>query len=264
MFSSVKKAINVAVITLLLVLPSAMLFAQAAGAGYYYQIKIYHFKTTAQETAVDNYLKTAYLPMLHKKGFTNVGVFKPVETDTADKRIYVFVPFKNWKSIETFNAGAEEANSFAANSQDYTAAAYNKAPYSRIETIILSAFTTRPKPVAPKLTGDRAKRVYELRSYESPTEAYHFNKVRMFNSGETDLFDRLGFNSVFYGSVVAGSHMPNLMYLTTFNDKADREKHWDAFGKDAQWKDLSGRKEFQNNVSKADILFLHPTDYSDF
>jgi len=231
----------------------------AQSGGYYYQIKIYHFKTPAQESTIDNYLKTAYLPQLHQKGFKNVGVFKPVETDTADRRIYVFIPFKNWKGIETFNAQAQEINN-----PDYTNAAYNKPPYSRLETIILTAFITRPQPAAPKLTGDRAKRIYELRSYESPTEALHYNKVRMFNSGETDLFDRLGFNPVFYGSVIAGSHMPNLMYLTTFNDKADREKHWDAFGKDAQWKDLSSRKEFQNNVSKADITFLYPEDYSDF
>lgn len=234
-----------------------MLMAQSAG--YYYQIKIYHFKTPAQEATIDNYLKTAYLPLLHQKGFKNIGVFKPVETDTADRRIYVFIPFKNWKSIEPFNAPAQQPNS-----PGYTDAAYNKPPYSRVETIILNAFVTRPQPLAIKLTGDRAKRVYELRSYESPTEALHYNKVRMFNSGETDLFDRLGFNPVFYGSVIAGSHMPNLMYLTTFNDKADREKHWDAFGKDAQWKDLSSRKEFQNNVSKADITFLYPADYSDF
>jgi hypothetical protein len=204
------------------------------------------------------------LPSLHQKGFKDIGVFKPVETDTADRRIYVFIPFKNWKSIETFTASAGAPNSFDANNQDYTDAAYNKPPYSRLETIILTAFVTRPQPVAPKLTGDRVNRIYELRSYESPTEALHYNKVRMFNSGETDLFDRLGFNPVFYGSVIAGSHMPNLMYLTTFNDKADREKHWDAFGKDAQWKDLSSRKEFQNNVSKADITFLYPADYSDF
>lgn len=257
-----KKLLRYAVSILLLTLSSPMLMAQPGG--YYYQIKVYHFKTSAQESTIDNYLKTAYLPQLHQKGFKNIGVFKPVETDTADRRIYVFIPFKNWKSIETLNAGAEEPNSFAANNQDYTNAAYNKPPYSRLETILLTAFVTRPQPAAPKLTGDRAKRVYELRSYESSTEALHYNKVRMFNSGETDLFDRLGFNPVFYGSVIAGSHMPNLMYLTTFNDKADREKHWDAFGKDAQWKDLSSRKEFQNNVSKADITFLYPADYSDF
>jgi hypothetical protein len=254
---SFKKLACGAMPILLLMFSSPIVRAQSAG--YYYQIKIYHFKTPVQEGVIDNYLKTAYLPVLHQKGFKNIGVFKPVETDTADRRIYVFIPFKNWKSIETFNASAQPNSN-----PQYTDAAYNKPPYSRLETIILTAFVTRPQPVAPKLTGDRGKRVYELRSYESPTEALHYNKVRMFNSGETDLFDRLGFNPVFYGSVIAGSHMPNLMYLTTFNDKADREKHWDAFGKDAQWKDLSSRKEFQNNVSKADITFLYPADYSDF
>ncbi len=251
-------------LTLLLVVSSMILKAQSAGTGNYYEIKVYHFKTPVQEGILDSYLKSAYLPMLHKKGFTNVGVLKPIETDTADRKIYVFIPFKNWKALETFNASAEEPNAFATNNQDYTNAAYNKAPYSRVETIILTAFVTRPHPSAIKLTGERAKRVYELRSYESPTEALNFNKVRMFNSGETDLFDRLNFNSVFYGNVIAGSKMPNLMYLTTFNDKADRDKHWDAFGKDAQWKDLSTRKEFQNSVSKAEITFLYPTDYSDF
>lgn len=253
---SFKKLASCAAFVLLMTFSSPIVMAQSSG--YYYQIKIYHFKTPAQESTIDNFLKTAYLPSLHQKGFKNVGVFKPVESDTADRRIYVFIPFKNWKSIETFNASAQ------TNSPGYTDAAYNKPPYSRLETIILTAFITRPQPLAIKLTGDRAKRVYELRSYESPTEALNYNKVRMFNSGETDLFDRLGFNPVFYGNVIAGSHMPNLMYLTTFNDKADREKHWDAFGKDAQWKDLSSRKEFQNNVSKADITFLYPADYSDF
>ncbi|MES2266262.1 MAG: NIPSNAP family protein [Bacteroidota bacterium] len=259
-----KKIFRCAGLVLFLVCSWIFSNAQSAGTGYYYEIKVYHFKTKGQESVLDNYLKDAYLPMLHKKGFTNVGVLKPVEADTADRKIYVFIPFKNWKAIETFNASAEESNAFAVNNQDYTSAAYNKPAYNRIETIILTAFITRPKPLAIKLTGDRAKRVYELRSYESPTEALNFNKVRMFNSGETDLFDRLDFNPVFYGNVIAGSKMPNLMYLTTFNDKADRDKHWEAFGKDAQWKDLSSRKEFQNNVSKGEITFLYPTDYSDF
>jgi hypothetical protein len=258
---SYKKLVGLAV---LLAYTLSSFISHAQSTGYYYQIKIYHYKTDAQEATLDNYLKAAYLPSLHQKGFKNIGVLKPIETDTADRRIYVFTPFKNWKEIETFNASAEKAGTLAAKSPGYSDAAYNKPPYSRIETIILTAFTTRPQPLQIKLTGDRAKRVYELRSYESPTEAFHYNKVRMFNSGETDLFDRLNFNPVFYGSVIAGSHMPNLMYLTTFNDKPDREKHWDAFGKDAQWKDLSSRKEFQNNVSKADITFLYPTSYSDF
>jgi hypothetical protein len=116
----------------------------------------------------------------------------------------------------------------------------------------------------PLLSGPKKDRVYELRSYESPTEKLAANKIRMFNDGdEIGLFKRLGFNAVFYGEVVAGSTMPNLMYMTTFNDRADRNKHWEAFGKDAQWKTLSALPEYQKNVSKNISLFLYPTDYSD-
>ena len=50
----------------------------------------------------------------------------------------------------------------------------------------------------------------------------------------------------------------------TFNNKADRDKHWDAFGKDEQWKALTSNTEYSNNVSHADMIFLHPTEYSDF
>ncbi|GGH02006.1 NIPSNAP family protein [Mucilaginibacter phyllosphaerae] len=237
--------------------------AQSADS-YYYQIKVYHYKTQKQEGLIDDYLKKTYLPFLHQNNIFNIGVFKPVTADTADRKIYVFTAYKKWDDVQIIDERVKKLNNTAKSSADYVNAAYNDAPYTRVESTLLKAFVTRLKPVLPKLSGDRAKRVYELRSYESATEQLHYNKVRMFNSGETDLFDRLGFNPVFYGSVIAGDRMPNLMYLTTFNDKADRDKHWDAFGNDAQWKDLSGRKEFQHNVSKGDIIFLYPTDYSDF
>jgi len=129
----------------------------------------------------------------------------------------------------------------------------------------LHAFEKMPHPALPQLSAPKAERVYELRSYESPTEQYHISKVQMFNAGgEVSLFKRLNFNAVFYADVLAGSHMPNLMYMTTFNSKADRDAHWKTFGSDPEWKALSAKPEYQHNVSKAEITFLHPTDYSDF
>jgi hypothetical protein len=62
---------------------------------------------------------------------------------------------------------------------------------------------------------------------------------------------------------MAGGRMPNLMYMTTFENKASRDQHWNAFRDDAQWKQLSGMAEYKNNVSKIEIFFLHPTEYSD-
>lgn len=232
--------------------------------GDYYQVKIYHYKSPQQEAALDAYLQQSFLPVMHKKGIKNIGIFKPVETDTADRKIYILVPYASWKDVEPENVSASKPAISSADNKEYNTAAYNNAPYSRIETILLSPFVTRPHLMLPKLTGERSKRVYELRSYESPTEAYHHNKVKMFNSGETDIFERLGFNPVFYGSVIAGSRMPNLMYLTTFDDKQSRDEHWKAFDADAQWKGLISDAQYKNNVSKADIIFLYPTAYSDY
>ena len=86
----------------------------------------------------------------------------------------------------------------------------------------------------------------------------------MFNEGgEIALFRRLGFNAVFYGEVIAGSSMPNLMYMTTFKDRADRDAHWKAFSADPEWKKLSAMQEYKNNVSRNTQYFLRPVEYSD-
>ncbi|MEO8713079.1 MAG: NIPSNAP family protein, partial [Parafilimonas sp.] len=83
-------------------------------------------------------------------------------------------------------------------------------------------------------------------------------------SGETDIFSRLNCNPVFYGDVIFGSRMPNLMYLTSYENMAEHDAHWKSFGDDPQWKQLSGMEEYKNNVSKADIILMHATSYSDY
>jgi hypothetical protein len=57
--------------------------------------------------------------------------------------------------------------------------------------------------------------------------------------------------------------MPNLMYITSFENRASRDAHWKAFSNDPQWKQLSSMSEYKNNVSKNTIVFLKPTDYSE-
>jgi len=232
---------------------------------YYYEIKLYHFKTQQQEDRVDNYLKNAYLPALHRLGIKNVGVFKPVAGDTLGKRLYVFVPFKTMKQMEGLDEQLMSDHQYLTDGEDYINAVYNDMPYTRIETTILRAFPKMIAPAVPELTANKADRIYELRSYESPTEKYNLNKVSMFNDGdEVALFKRLGFNAVFYSEVLVGSHMPNLVYMVTFNSMADHDRLWKAFGNDPYWKMLSAKPEYQNNVNHIDAIFLHPAAYSDF
>ncbi len=233
----------------------------------FYQIKIYHLKTDAQEKIVDEYLQKAYLPALHRSGIAKVGVFKPIISDPAtvtEKLIYVFIPLKSFNGILELDKKLAKDQQYGIDGKTYLDAVYSDAPYERLESIVLKAFEDAPAFVLPNLKSPMKERVYELRSYESPTEKYYQNKVQMFNKGdEIGLFKRLNFNAVFYGEVISGSRMPNLMYLTTFENKADRDAHWKAFSADDYWKKLSAMPEYQHNVSKNDTKFVYPTDYSD-
>lgn len=232
----------------------------------YYELKIYRVKDKSQETVVDNFLKGAYLPALHRAGIKHVGVFKPIETDsTFGKRIYVLVPHPSLDHFVKTDEQLLADKTHSAEGKEYLDALYTNPPYERIETILLRAFPGMTQMEVPALTNARNERVYELRSYESASEKIYRNKVKMFNDGdEIGLFKRLGFNAVFYADVIAGAHMPNLMYMTTFASMTSRDEHWKTFGNDPQWKNLIGMTEYQHNVSKANIYLLRPTEYSDY
>jgi len=234
----------------------------------FYQMKIYHLKNQAQEKRLDTFLEQAYLPALHRLGIKNIGIFKPIlkpGEQPAERLIYVMIPFASERDFLKLERSLAKDATFQTNGKGYLDGLYSDPPYDRIESILLDAFDGHPKLTMPQLSTPKSERVYELRSYESHTERIAQNKIEMFNEGgEIDLFKRLNFNAVFYGKVISGSRMPNLMYLTTFNNKADRDAHWDSFKKDAQWQTLSKIPHYQNNVSKNEIKFLYPADYSDY
>ncbi|GEO06742.1 hypothetical protein AAE02nite_44060 [Adhaeribacter aerolatus] len=239
--------------------------ANSAPAREFYELKVYSLKTKEQEDRVENYLKSAYLPAMHRAGVSEVGVFKPIGNDTARiKKIYVMVPMKSLDQLVKLPQALQKDKQYAQAGADYINAPYNNPPYTRMESIVIQAFELMPQMALPKLKGPKSERVYELRSYEGHTEKTYQNKVQMFNQGgEIDIFNRLGFNAVFYGEVIAGSTMPNLMYMTTFENRPVRDEKWQSFRDDAAWKTLSAKPEYKNNVSKNVTLFLRPAEYSD-
>jgi hypothetical protein len=231
----------------------------------YMELRIYHTTSTQQMTLVENFLQYGLLPALKKAGVGKTGVFTPVNNDTAtDKKIYVLIPYQSLKQLEELPVQLQKNGEYEKGAKEYVDSPYDKPAYSRYETILLHAFENMPQVKASALKGNKKDRIYELRSYESATEKLHQNKVKMFNKGgEVALFDRLGFNAVFYGEVLFGARMPNLMYMTSFENKASRDEHWKTFGNDPTWKELSAKPEYQHNVSKIDIVFLTPSEYSE-
>jgi len=242
---------------------SASIFAASRD---YYQIQVFSVSGKVQEEKVDNFLKNAYLPALHRAGIQKVGVFKPIESDTTSgKRVYIWIPFSSPDHFAEIQDVLAKDQQYQTKGIDFLGAPFDQRPFVRKESILLKAFPDAPNYFIPNHKTAPSERIYELRSYESPTENLFRQKVKMFNeAGEIKLFKRLDFNAVFYAEVISGSTMPNLMYLTTFADMPTHEDRWAAFRAHPEWKAMSALPEYQNTVSKSIKLLLHPTDYSDF
>jgi len=229
----------------------------------YFQIRVYDYEDASQAETIETYLENAYLPALHRAGIKKVGVFTPI--DGSDKRIFVFIPFKTLDQYCQLSDKLEQDKVFLKDGRAYLEAPFDAPPFLRFETILLHAFDQMPEARVPDLDSSPQERVYELRSYESYTEHILANKIQMFNeAGEVALFEKLEFNAVFYGEVISGSHMPNLMYMTSFTDMDSRDKHWAAFGEHPDWIRIKSMEEYQDNVSNIDRTMLHHTAYSDF
>lgn len=232
----------------------------------YYELTVYHFTKPEQEKAIDQYLDEALLPALHRLGISAVGVFKPLSNDTAaDKTIYCLVPVKSLAQAIALPGKLEKDKIYTKDRTSFWDAPWDKPAFTRKEVSHLKAFALAPHMQKPALTSPKADHIYEFRSYESASEKLYRNKVHMFNEGgEIPLFKRLGFNAIFYAEVVAGSRMPNLVYMTSFENREERDLHWKTFSADPEWKKLSSLPFYQKNVSKADIILMKAATYSDY
>ena len=231
----------------------------------FYQLLIYHVKDKTQETTTDKYLAESWLPALHRAGIDKIGVFKTLGIDTAtDKKIYVLTAYKSLDQFHKVTRLLRNDQELGRSGLIYLDAKFDAPPYLRKESILMEAFTGMPVWKAPDFAAPKSERIYELRSYESATEKLYNSKVHMFNEGnEMEIFERIGSQPLFYGEVLAGSRMPNLMYMTTYSNKKSRDEHWKLFGNDPAWKRLAALPEYQHNMQKADIYLLVPADYSD-
>jgi hypothetical protein len=141
--------------------------------GEFYQITVYHFANTAQQELIEQYLKDAYLPALHKQKIKNIGVFTAIANDTAvDKRIYVIYPIQSLQQVLTIKENLDKDEAYKLNGKAYLEAPSKKPAYSRMENILLKAFHLAPFMNLPKLSSPKTERFFELRSYESPSETY--------------------------------------------------------------------------------------------
>jgi hypothetical protein len=251
---------------LLLLSAPILSFASTPAEQMYYEIKIYRLKDAEKAPVFDKYLKDAFIPAMHRAGISTIGVFKPIETDTAfGKMIYVFIPYKTADQYFKIVSVLENDPVYQQAGKEFIDAPWDNPPFSRYESVFLKAFAFMPQFRVPSFSTPKSERIYELRSYESWTDAKAMKKIEMFNEGgEIAIFEKVGSNAVFYGQVLLGSQKPRLMYMTTYADMNSQKEHWAAFGSHPDWVALKAKEEYAHTVIKPKPYLLHPTDYSDF
>jgi hypothetical protein len=84
-------------------------------------------------------------------------------------------------------------------------------------------------------------RIFELRTYHSPTGRQLVALHERFAGSEIPIFHRCGIHPLLYTSTIFGANVPNLTYLIPFENLAAREKAWSAFAADPDW--IKVRKE---------------------
>jgi hypothetical protein len=234
-----------------------------AGKRLYYELRRYQLTSGPQKKICDAFFQNALIPAANRAGITPVGVFN-LTIGPETPVIYVLLPSASLDTLVNLEAHlAGDAQYMSAGTPFLSAPAAAPA-YQRIESQLMIAFEKIPGITLPAATATNAARVFELRTYESPSDLDHKRKVEMMQSGEEKIFDKAGFTQVFYGDTLIGPRIPNLTYLLSFESLATRDQHWTAFATSPDWKAMQAnpRYAFDEIVSNITNLILTPAPYS--
>jgi NIPSNAP len=221
----------------------------------YYQLRAYTLRTGPQLALTQGYFEQALIPALNRLGMSPVGTFK-LDIGPETPTYYVLIPSTSVETLLTLDTLLGKDPEYVKGASGFRDAPASAPAFVRAERSILSAFAGWPKLTAPKLE----KRIFQLRTYESPSQVAHTRKIQMFNEAEIGLFIKAGLNPVFFADTVIGTRMPNLTYMLTFPDLPTLTAHWAAFAADPAWKELSHKPgntdaEIVSNITN---LYLSP------
>ncbi|WP_158799221.1 NIPSNAP family protein [Pedobacter sp. L105] len=225
----------------------------------YYELRIYTFGNEKQKKLIEDFYSLA-IPVLNRLQVEKVGIFNEAEPSSPGK-LYVLLPYQNLEHFSVVNTALDQDQAFQKAAAAYLDAPANEPAYERIESSLMKAFKNFPQLIAPENKGQ----IFELRQYQSATEAAGKKKIEMFNDqGEIEIFKRLQFNPVFWGETIIGPERPNLTYMVTFDNLADKEAKWKRFIDDTQWKELSSKPEYANDllINLITSTVLVPTSFS--
>lgn len=264
-----------ALIVCLLVLSPAALFAQSPRAqqqkaeetvaqqsqakqeqqNQFLELRTYTLVDSQAESKLDDYLEQALLPALNRQGIGPIGAFDQAG-DAEETQVMLLLPADSVAAVTLASERLADDVEYTEAAKDYLQTPADKPVVKRIRSELLKSFDCWPVVTVPPQKESGQDRLFELRVYESATERLGELKVEMFNSGEVPIFLDCNITPVFMGQALVGDLLPNLTYMTVYDDSAARDAAWKCFIQHDDWQVLKEVAKFKGTVSK-----IHKSDW---
>jgi hypothetical protein len=218
-----------------------------------------HNSDEAQLKRVSDYLETGRFPALIRTSARPIAALANL-IGPEGPAILTNTQYASLSSMQQALTGLDPAHQKALEALS----SGTGIPFVTIESSLFQSLAVIPVPVIPTDAATRPPRIFELRTYQSQSFTARQKKAAMFNNGEIGIFQRLGMLPVFIGESVIGARQPNITYMLSFDSLAEREKHWQAFSADPEWKKLSAPPELKDAqiVTNISNTILRPLPFS--
>ena len=216
--------------------------------------RVYDFRMGGSAARLDKLMTDILLPLYKDMG-VEVGCFREINQNQPAAYYYFFV----YPSLDAYM----KANDILLKNNSFVQAMKEDAAANRAMFFRYDSYLCRPFEAWKKATPLAGKTIFEWRKYESANIEAGTRKVQMFNQGEIDIFVKNGINPFCFGQIIAGKEMPGLIYVTQFNDMADRDASWAKFGSSPEWQSMRADAAWANaTIPNNRIVFLTPLPYS--
>jgi hypothetical protein len=228
----------------------------------FYQLRCYRLANGPQRKLAEEFFRDALIPALNRLGIAPVGVFN-LAIGPETPSTYVLMPCASLETLALVEFRLAQDAEYMKAGAAFLNAPAKEPSFVRMENSLMQAFESMPKLTLPPASKTKSPRVFELRTYESPSDQDHKRKVEMMQV-EGAVFVKAGFEQVFYGDTLVGARLPNLTYMISYESVAERDKKWGTFSNLPEWKSLLGqqRYSFEEIVSNITNLILTPAAYS--
>ncbi len=229
----------------------------------YYELRRYRMESGPQQKLTNGFVAETLIPGLNRLGIKPVGAFN-LDIGPETPCLFLLLPSTSLEALVTAELRLSQDEEYLKSGSGFLNAPATGPAYVRVESSLMIAFEGHPKLTITPVTAQHGSRVFQLRTYESPSNQDHRRKVEMFHSGEFGVFERAGFWPVFYGDTLIGPRLPNLTYMLSFPNLSEMNAKWKAFGADPEWHKLTSSPKFnyEEIVSNITNLILSPASYS--